>query len=302
MSSQLLSAARQLVDPDFLTSLEDLSLVARTVVEGFLHGLHRSPYVGFSLDFASHREYLRGDDLRHLNWKLFGRQDRLYIKQYDAETNLDLHLLVDWSGSMTTTTNGTSKQRYAACIAAAVAHLALMQHDAVGLTLFADTILEHLPPRAKSSQLNALLNTFVRAAARPHGESARVLHDIVALIPRRGMVVLVSDLFYEPEELFAALDHLRFQGHDVLIFQVLDPLERNMPVGGAVRFKDLETGAELTTQADEIRPAYQAAVDRWLADLDHGCRIRDVDRTVLTTDEPLVGALHSYLAQRTELY
>ena len=212
------------------------------MVEGFLHGLHRSPYVGFSLEFASHREYLRGDDLRHLNWKLFGRQDKLYVKQYDAETNLDLHLLVDWSGSMATATSGTSKQRYAACVAAAVAHLALMQHDAVGLTLFADTILEHVAPRAKSSQLNTLLNTFVQVAARPHGESACVLHNIVELMPRRGMVVLISDLLYEPEELFAALDHFRFHGHDVLIFQVLDPLERRMPVGGAVRFQDLETG------------------------------------------------------------
>ena len=157
-------------------------------------------------------------------------------------------------------------------------------------------------PRAKSSQLNTLLNTFVQVAARPHGESARVLHNIVELMPRRGMVVLISDLLYEPEELFAALDHFRFHGHDVLIFQVLDPLERRMPVGGAVRFQDLETGAELTTQADEIRSGYQAAVEQWLADLDRGCRIRDVDRMVLTTDEPLVGALHGFLAQRAGNY
>ena len=302
MSSQLGSAARRLVDPDFLTSVEDLSLIARTVVEGFLHGLHRSPYVGFSLEFASHREYLKGDDLRHLNWKLFGRQDRLYVKQYDAETNLELHLLVDWSGSMVTATHGVSKQRYAACMAAAIAHLALMQHDAVGLTLFADTILEHLAARAKSNQLNAVLNTLVQVITRPHGESARVLHDIAELLPRRGMAVLISDLFYELGELFAALDHFRFHGHDVLIIQILDPLERRMPIGGAVRFEDLETGAELTTQADEIRPAYQAAIDRWLADLAHGCRIREVDRVVLTTDEPLIGALHNYLAQRAGHY
>jgi uncharacterized protein (DUF58 family) len=286
------------VDPEFLVAMEDLSLVARTVVEGFLHGLHRSPYVGFSLEFASHREYLKGDDLRRLNWKLYGRQDRLYVKQYDAETNLDLHLLVDWSGSMRTASGKTSKLHYATCLAAAIAHLGLMQHDAVGLTLFAGSILEHLPPRAKSNQLNAILSLLSQTPPRPHGESVRMLHEAAELMPRRGMVVLVSDLFYETEELFAALDHLHFSGHDVLILQVLDPLERSLPVGGAVRFQDLETGDELVTQADAIRPAYQAAVEDWLSELDRGCQTREADRVVITTDEPLVGSLHNYFARR----
>ena len=171
-SAYLKTAARRLVDPEFFVQIEDLSLVARTVVEGFLHGLHRSPYVGFSLEFASHREYLPGDDLRHLNWKVFARQDKLYVKQYDAETNLDLHLLMDWSGSMSTG-QGMSKLRYAACLAAAIAHLGLLQHDAVGLTLFANTVLEHLEPRAKSSQLTSILNMLVQVPPRPHGESAQ---------------------------------------------------------------------------------------------------------------------------------
>ncbi len=299
LTQPLKTAARQLVDPEFFISLEDLSLIARTVVDGFLHGLHRSPYVGFSLEFASHRAYLKGDDLRHLNWKLYGRQDKLYIKQYDAETNLDLHLLIDWSGSMTTDSlGGMTKVRYAACLAAAVAHLALMQHDAVGLTLFSNVIQEHLSPRAKSNQLNEILNTLVRVPPRPHGESARILHEVAELMPRRGLVVLVSDLFYEPDELFSALDHLRFHGHDVLIFQILDPLERNLPVGGAIRFRELETGENLTTQADEIRPAYQAVIEQWLADLDDGCRRRELDRVLMTTDQSLVGVLHSYLARR----
>jgi|WetSurMetagenome_2_1015567.scaffolds.fasta_scaffold198887_2 uncharacterized protein (DUF58 family) len=298
----LKTAARQLVDPEFFTSLEDLSLIARTVVDGFLHGLHRSPYVGFSLEFASHREYLRGDDLRHLNWKLFGRQDKLYVKQYDAETNLDLHLLIDWSGSMKTESAEMSKQRYAACLAAAIAHLALMQHDAVGLTLFSSVIQEHLPPRAKSGQLNEILHALVRIPPRPHGESARVLHEAVELMPRRGLAVLVSDLFYDPADLFSVLDHLRFRGHDVLIFQILDPLERRLPVGGSVRFQELEAGRFLVTQADEIRPAYEAAIERWLADLDRGCQTRDLDRVLITTDEPLVGALHNYLARRAGHY
>jgi uncharacterized protein (DUF58 family) len=181
-----------------------------------------------------------------------------------------------------------------------MAHLALVQHDAVGLTLFSDVVLEHLPPRAKSHQLNAILNTLVRVRPRPHGESARILHEVAELMPRRGLAVIVSDLFFDTEELFSALDHLRFRGHDVLIFQILDPLEHHLPLGGSVRFRDLETGGELITQADEIRPAYQAVIKQWLADLEHGCVVRELDRVMLTTDEPLVGALHNYLARRAE--
>src|SRR6516164_10875085 len=184
-------AARELIDPHFFAALEDLELIARTAVEGFLQGLHRSPYVGFSVEFATHREYLPGDDLRHLNWKLYGRQDRLYVKQYDAETNLDLHLLLDWSGSMTTRSGRLSKQRYAACLAAALAHLALKQRDAVGLTLFAGAVLDHLQPRARASQLDEVLNALTRTPARPGAESARVLHEVAGLMPRRGLVVLI---------------------------------------------------------------------------------------------------------------
>jgi uncharacterized protein (DUF58 family) len=295
-------AARELIDPQFFATLEDLELIARTAVEGFLQGLHRSPYVGFSVEFASHREYLPGDDLRHLNWKLYGRQDRLYVKQYDAETNLDLHLLLDWSGSMTTRSAGPGKQRYAAALAAALAHLALRQRDAVGLTLFADDILDHLKPRAKANQFEEVLSCLTRTPLRPHSESARVLHEVAELMPRRGLVVVISDLFYEPGEVFAGLDHFRFQGHDVLLFHVLDPLERNLPLEGAVRFHDLETGQEVVAQAQEVRPAYERAVGRWLHELEEGCRTRDVELVPLTSDEPLDRALYQYLARRGRHY
>lgn len=301
MSKGLDRAARELVDPQLFAVLEDLELVARTAVEGFLQGLHRSPYVGFSVEFATHREYLPGDDLRHLNWKLFGRQDRLYIKQYDAETNLDLHLLVDWSGSMTTHSGGRlSKQRYAACLAAALAHLALRQRDAVGLTLFSTSVLDHLKPRAKANQLDEVLHALTRTPLYPHAESAKVLHEIAELMPRRGLVVVISDLFYDAAELFAGLDHFRYQGHDILLFQIMDPLERWLPVEGSVRFHDLETGEEVVTEADAIRPAYQAAVAAWLQELEQGCRTRELDRVELTTDQPLARALSDYLERRAE--
>jgi uncharacterized protein (DUF58 family) len=295
-------AARELLDPQFFAALEDLELIARTAVEGFLQGLHHSPYVGFSVEFATHREYLPGDDLRHLNWKLYGRQDRLYVKQYDAETNLDLHLLVDWSGSMTTRSGRIAKQRYASCLAAALAHLALTQRDAVGVTLFAGTVLDHLPPRAKANQLEEILDLLARTPLRPRADSARVLHEAAEMMPRRGMVVLLSDLFYETNEIFAALDHLRFLGHDVLVFHILDQLERRLPVDGAIRFHDLETGEEVVAQADELRPAYEVEIRRWFDELEQGCRSREVEYVVLTTDELLDRGLCEYLARRAQNY
>jgi uncharacterized protein (DUF58 family) len=295
-------SARELMDPAFFATLENLQLVARSVVEGFLHGLHRSPYVGFSVEFASHREYLPGDDLRHLNWKLYGRHEKLYVKQYDAETNLDCHLVLDVSGSMRTKSAGVSKRRYAASLAAALAHLALRQRDAVGLTLFADRVLQHLKPRARSTQLDDVLASLASQSETPAARTARVLHEVAELMPRRGLVVIVSDFFYPADEVFAGLDHFRFQGHDLLLFQVLDPLELTLPVTGQVRFHDLETGEEVVTQAEEIRGAYKAAVAEWFDALDDGCRGREIDRVVLATDEPLDRALYAYLARRAAKY
>jgi uncharacterized protein (DUF58 family) len=258
--------------------------------------------VGFSVEFASHREYLHGDDLRHLNWKLYGRHDKLYVKQYDAETNLDCHLLIDVSGSMTTKTCPLDKLRYASSLAAAIAHLALGQRDAVGLTLFADRVLAHVKPRARANQLQEILRTIVATQARPRADTAAVLHEVAQLMPRRGLVVLVSDLFYESDEVFSGLDHLRFLGHDVIVFQVLDPLERRLPIDGHVRFRELETGVELVTDAGQLRVAYDRAVENWLNDFNLGCEARGIDHVALTTDQPLDRALYDYLSKRSQNY
>jgi uncharacterized protein (DUF58 family) len=290
------------IDPLLLASLEDLELIARSVVEGFLHGLHQSPYVGFSVEFASHREYLPGDDLRHLNWKLYARNDKLYVKQFDAETNLDCHLVVDVSGSMETQNSRVSKRRYATMLAAALAHLALNQRDAVGITLFADRVLAHVKPRAKANQLDEILATMVQCPGRSAAASASVLHEVAELMPRRGLVVLVSDLFFETDDVFSGLDHFRFHGHDLVVFHVLDPVEHDLPLEGQVRFHDLETGEELTTQVEEIRADYRAAIADWLTELDTGCQGREIDRLTMTTDEPLERALHAYLTRRSQLY
>jgi uncharacterized protein (DUF58 family) len=293
---------RDLADPRLMASLGDLDLVARWVVEGFLHGLHRSPYVGFSVDFASHREYMAGDDLRHLNWKLYGRHDRLYIKQYDAETNVDLHLVLDISGSMTVGEGEFSKLRYATLLCASLAHLAARQRDAVGLTLFANDVVDHYLARGKTDHLLSLMTALAQPRENPTAKSPRVLHEVAELMPRRGLVVIISDFYYEPPELLTALDHFRHFGHDVLLFQILAPLERKMPIDGAVKLMDAETGETLETLAHEIRDSFTAAVGKWIDEIHVGCMARDMEHVCLTTDQPMDRALLDYFIRRTQLF
>lgn len=304
MNTFAAASLNDLVDPREAASVDDLELVARWVVEGFLHGIHRSPYVGFSVDFASHREYLPGDDLRHLNWKLYGRHDKLYIKQYDAETNVDLNLVLDVSGSMTANALETpsSKLRHAALTCAALAHLAARQRDAVGLTLFADRIVEHHRARSTTDHRLAIMSALSQPRDYPRADSPRVLHEAAELMPRRGLVILVSDLFYETAEMIDALDHFRHFGHDVLVFQVLDPVERRMNIEGTVRFIDQETGEKVETLAHEIRDSYATAVEQWLSELHAACLARDIEHVVLETDQSLDRALFEYFVRRSQLY
>jgi uncharacterized protein (DUF58 family) len=295
-------ALKDLADPQLPANVEDLEMVARWVVEGFLHGLHRSPYVGFSVDFASHREYMPGDDLRHLNWKLFGRHDRLYIKQYDAETNVDVHIVLDVSGSMTVGEAGQHKLRYGSILTASLAYLAQRQRDAVGLTLVADRVLEHFHARGNTDHVLSLFTALAQPRKSPRADSPKVLHEAAELMPRRGLVVLISDLYYDEQELLGALDHFRHFGHDVLVIQVLSPLERRLPIDGAVRLVDAETGEALETMAHEIRASFTAAVDQWLDQIHTGCLARDIDHVAIATDEPLHRALLDYFYTRAAMY
>ena len=263
-----------------------------------------APTWGFLSSLASHREYLPGDDLRHLNWKLYGRHDKLYVKQYDAETNLELHIVLDVSGSMTGGEGKLSKLRYASMLAASLAYLAHTQRDAVGITLFADHVLEHLKPRGGSDHLSSVFHTLSGISSRKHlpAESPQVLHEVAELMPRRGMVAVISDMFFDTDELLGAMNHFRHFGHDVLVFQILEPVERNLEIDGAVRFRDLETGAEVITQAHEIRASYTAAVDDWIDQLHRGCLSRDLDHHVLLTSDPLERAMWDYFIRRAQLY
>lgn len=296
------SQYREYLDPKALATVEDLELLARWMVEGFKQGLHRSPFVGFSVEFSSHREYLPGDDLRHINWKAYGRQDRLYIKEFDAETNLGLQLVVDVSASMKMESAGVSKLRYAVMLAAGLAHLALSQSDAVGITLFADKVVDHVKPKANSDQLFEILHPLTRIANHPSNESPEVLHEVATLIPRRSLIVLLGDFFFESDELAGCLQHLRQNGSDVLFMHVLDPIEQQLSVDGPVKFHDLETGREIIAQAQDLRGKYQEAIAQWQSNLTSTCQRHGVDYFPVTTDEYLDKALGKYLANRSEMF
>ncbi len=293
---------RELIAPAFFSRLGSIELRARSIVEGSMHGMHRSPYLGMSVEFASHREYTPGDDLRHLNWKLYARHDRLYIKEFDADTNLNLYLIVDASASMGCANNGRSKLHYAASLAAALAHLALAQRDAVGLILFAGHVLAHLPPRARPSRFDEVLAALAAAEVRPASDNARALHQAAGLLGRRGIVVVFSDLFGDLPAIVGGLDHLRYGNHEVVLFQIMDPFERDLSVDGNIRFRDLEDGDALTTQPEVIREAYVKAVDDWRQTLEVECRKRAIDRIELTTDDSPDRALLDYLVRRARIF
>ncbi|MEE8452174.1 MAG: DUF58 domain-containing protein [Thermoguttaceae bacterium] len=293
---------RELVDPAFFSRLESIQLRTQSIVEGFMHGLHRSPYVGFSVEFSSHREYVPGDDPKHVNWKVYARQRRLYVKQYDAETNMNVYLLLDVSGSMECANTGRSKLHYGASLAAALAHLALKQHDAAGVTLFADSVVSHVTPRAKPQQLDDILHAIAACRVRPVSDASRALHQAAELAGRRGLVVIISDLFDDVEAIVSGLEHLRFRNHEVLIFHVLDPWERDLPLEGNIRFHDLESGEELISQAEGIRERYRKAVRQWCDTLDAECRNRGIQRIEMTTDDPLDRVLLDYLVKRAKSY
>jgi len=293
--------SRELADPGFFSRLDGVELRARAVVEGFLHGLHRSPFVGFSVEFASHHEYVPGDDPRHINWKLYARQHRLYVKEFDGDTNLNLYVLLDVSGSMACASLGRSKLDYAATLAAALAHLAIRQHDAAGVTLFADGVLGSLPPRASQHQQQEIFGLISKVVPRAPTDAGRAIHQAAELCRKRGLVAVISDCFDDLPRVLDALDHLLFLKHEVVLFQILDPWERDLPLEGNVRFRDLETGEVLTTLSEGVRDGYRTAVREWLTELDRGCLSRGIDRVELTTNDPLDKALLEYFVRRSRL-
>ena len=298
------SSRLDLLDPATLSQLGGIELIARGVVEGFLMGLHRSPHRGFSAEFAELRAYQAGDDLRYIDWRMYGRSDRFYVKQFEEETNLRAHILVDVSESMGWTSDPAtlpSKLWYAKHLAASLSLILLRQGDSVGLTAFHDRVVERVHPRGGRRQWNELARRL--QALEPEGGTAAegALRDVAVRLRRRGLVIFLSDLLVAPEETRTALKFLRHQGHEVLVFHLIDPGERELPAASEARFFDPETGEELLVSVADIRSEYRDAVTEALAEWNRELRPQGIDYIVAGTDEPLSRALRAYLHKRERL-
>lgn len=277
-------------------------MLARQVVEGFCSGLHRSPHKGFSVEFKEHRQYVRGDEVRSIDWKVFGKTDRLYIREYEEETNLRCTILLDQSGSMAYCggrANGVSKHAYAVRLAACLAYLMLQQQDSVGLVTFDTRVGRYIPPRSKATHLQVILDELARSKPGRETQLGRVFHELVPKIHRRGLLVIFSDLFGDVDDLLKAMAHFRHAKHEIIVFQLWDPDELDFPFRQWTRFQSLEqSGHRRLVDPAHLRRAYLENLRQFREQLTAGCYRHRIDLVSMTTDRPYAEALASYLAMR----
>ncbi|MBM3858538.1 MAG: DUF58 domain-containing protein [Verrucomicrobia bacterium] len=294
-----MSRPSDFLTPADLQKISNLQVLARLVVEGFCSGLHTSPHKGFSVEFREHRQYVQGDEIRRLDWKVFGKSDRLYIKEYEEETNLRATLLVDVSGSMSYAGNGVSKYQYAIRLAACLSYLMLRQADSVGLVTFDEKIRHYIPPRSRPNHLRMLLDALQDTTPGGETELGKVFHQLVPKIHRRGLLVIFSDCFGNVTELMSALAHFRHARHDIVIFQICDPDELEFPFKQWTRFDSLEAEADKRLlDPVQLRSVYLENLDKFRQDLKEGCHRHRIDLVPMTTDKPYAEALAYYLARR----
>jgi uncharacterized protein (DUF58 family) len=288
------------VDPKVLARIKDLELLARSVVDGFINGLHRAPFFGASIDFAEHRGYVPGDDIRRVDWKLYARTDRYYVKQYEADTNANFVVLFDISKSMAFASEGhVSKLEYGKFLAACLAYLSQRQRDRVGIITFDEAIVTHVPPSAK--HFNVLLHTLDRAQAERPGRLVDMLSRMAEHFKRRSLIALISDLYESPEALLDALKVYRFLGNDVVVFHVLDPAEISFPYKQPIRFRDLESDELVPVVPEVFAEQYRKMIREHIDALTTKFAESRIDYVQLTTDKPLDEALFSYLGNRERM-
>src|SRR5215470_14089310 len=287
--------------PAVLARINSLELIARAVVEGFISGLHRSPYLGFSTDFAEHRQYMPGDDLRHLDWKLLARTDRLYIKKYQGDTNAQIHLLIDASASMNYGSAEVTKLQYAQYLASSLAFLGVRQHDSVGLVAFDEQVVEQVPPGSRAGHLRTVLGVIERIQPGRGTQIAQRLHQTADLLSRRAIIVLISDLYDEPGAIIEGLEHLRFRGNEVIVFHLLDPQELDFDFIEPVVLEDVESEDQLHVLPDVLRDEYVRRIKTHVDLLREGAARNRIDYELLRTSQPLDAALFSYLSRRSQM-
>lgn len=292
---------RKYLNPEVVSRLSSIELKARLVVEGFIVGLHRSPYHGFSVEFAEHRQYMPGDDFKHIDWKVYAKSDRFFIKQFEEETNLKAYILLDASNSMGYKSDGISKLEYGSYLAASLSYLALRQQDAPGLLVYDEKIRSYIPPKGSRSHINPILRQLSDTVASSKTDASVAFHELADRIKRRGLVIVISDLLDDPDKMLLGLKHFRHRRHEVIVFHVLDPYERNFAYKSEARFKDMETGKELLTDPWQIRGEYMTRLEDYLEWISKSCRDSHIDYHLLDTSIPFDRALFGYLAKRSKL-
>jgi len=287
------------VDPTILARIGNLELLAKTVVDGFINGMHRAPFFGASIDFAEHRGYVAGDDIRRVDWRLYARTDRYYVKQYEADTNTNFSILFDISRSMRFSSGGVSKLEYGSFLGACLGYLATRQRDRVGIITFDEDIVTHIPPSAK--HFNMVLHTLDRAKAERPGHLSAPLHKMAEHFKRRGILLLISDFYDEPDAILDAIKPLKFLGNDLIVFHILDPQEINFDYEDASAFEDLESREQIPVVPQSFREQYRALIQEHVNALRTKFSEQRIDYALINTSEPLDRALFSYLSSREKM-
>jgi uncharacterized protein (DUF58 family) len=290
------------IDPTVLSSLDNLELRARVVVEGFVSGLHKSPHRGFSVEFTDYRHYYRGDDMRHVDWKLYARSDKFYIKQYEDETNVRCYVVLDSSASMGYASGAMSKLEYGRTLASALAYFIMRQRDAVGLITFDEQVNEYIPALCRQPHLIRILRVLAGLKAGARTDVVRPLSDLASNLNRKSMVILISDMLEDEEQIIKTLQRLRSMGNDVIVFHVLDDAELHFRFQEATEFIDAETSESFITQPQSIRAAYLENLGNYLEFCKKQCQSSGVDYCLLNTSQPLDTALYSYISRRARSF
>jgi uncharacterized protein (DUF58 family) len=291
--------AQRYLEPLTLAKVRSLELKARLIVEGYLSGMHKSPYHGFSVEFAQHREYVPGDDIKHIDWKVYGRTGRFFLKQYEEETNLICWILLDVSESMKYGSAETTKYDYACMAAAALAYLVLGQSDSFGFITYDNEIRTFLKPSSQPSQLKEMIRLMNQGGGKEKSRMGPLFHDLAERINRRSIIVVLGDMFDEVEDILAGFKHLRHKRHEVILWHILDGAELTFPFQESTLFRGLEQYPELLTEPRSLRQSYLEQIEGFLRALKRGCRDQNIDYVQLRTDTPLNVALSSYLAHRS---
>ena len=289
---------QRFLDPDILSRISNLELLARTVVEGFISGLHKSPYKGFSVEFMEYRQYVPSDDLKRLDWKLYARTDRLFVKEFEEETNTTCHILLDISGSMGYSSGKMNKLEYSSYLAATLAYFMIRQRDSVGLGLFDSNITLQIPPKSTPAHLHSILTTLENTELGKKSSMGKPSHEMAEAIKKRGLVIIITDLFDDAEVIIDGLKHLTFDGNDVILFQILDPIEEDFDFGEVLELEDMETGDKILVSGEAAKEEYKKRSDEFTKKIRTECGKMGVDYNRFVTNKPLDFALFQYLVSR----